>query len=645
MTLAGGRFKVYVAFGDDPFAASPTWTDVTGYVLEATTSRGRSSELDQFQAGTGQIQLDNTSRLFDPEYTSGTYYGDIKPGVPVKIEFDDAGLSLEDQPMFYGYATAWQQMSVPGDTFGICNLQVIDGFGFLSRNRVVDPWPELALAVADTVAVFPMAEESGSTMAGVAGPAAADPGETVLGEWRGPVTRDQTIINIGPGHPANLTDRNTFGICNDLGLALNFVDGWSAIVDLSDAELAANEWIPIMWISTAPGGSGTIGTGVFCEVTSAANSLGRFYWCDYSSANGFEGYYHSDTVDLSTPHVVSYGKALSIIPYFSIDGETIEAEPQLTGTFGTFAVMAAGVYFGWCKYPSEGKARVARACFYVYSGGGDANYEAWATAMYEATIAPWDGDYTGDRIDNVLDAISWPAALRDVDTGQTLLGPQPFVNEPPLSVLRRIEASEQGWLFIGKDGSVTFRDRSWTQVGSEGATSQETFSDDGSDVAYLASQFVAQWDWTQIRNQITTTAPVAGDFTYIDSASVDAYGAASESVDTVLKSTNELENLAQYRAYTYGEPSIRFEPFSVKPEADPSTLYAALIPLELADRVTVERTPTNTGSPIQLECLMQSISWTITPGDVTVTFQTSPSGINDFATWGSGEWTNDVWGY
>jgi len=65
---------VEIAFDDGPYVASPTWTDVSQYVRRMSIDRGRSDDWADFN-GTATVVLNNRTRLFDPYYTSGTYYG------------------------------------------------------------------------------------------------------------------------------------------------------------------------------------------------------------------------------------------------------------------------------------------------------------------------------------------------------------------------------------------------------------------------------------------------------------------------------------------------------------------------------------------------------------------------------------------
>jgi len=73
------------------------WTDVSSYVVSVDTNRGRSSELDSFQAGSCSVVLDNRTRLFDPEFgpaaitfpgSSGNYLSATNAAFPATDNFD-----------------------------------------------------------------------------------------------------------------------------------------------------------------------------------------------------------------------------------------------------------------------------------------------------------------------------------------------------------------------------------------------------------------------------------------------------------------------------------------------------------------------------------------------------------------------------
>lgn len=61
------------------------WVDVSSRVLSASWNQGRDDELDQFPAGTATVLLKNDDRVLDPDYTAGTYFGQLLPRVPFRL--------------------------------------------------------------------------------------------------------------------------------------------------------------------------------------------------------------------------------------------------------------------------------------------------------------------------------------------------------------------------------------------------------------------------------------------------------------------------------------------------------------------------------------------------------------------------------
>lgn len=111
---------------------TPVWVDITGYVrfrAGVTTSRGRSSELDEFQAGTGSLVLDNRDRRFDPAYTAGPYYGNLKAlrRFRVRVEYGSTIYTV-----FSGFCLGWPQVYDLSDNEATVPISLVDGFGLLA---------------------------------------------------------------------------------------------------------------------------------------------------------------------------------------------------------------------------------------------------------------------------------------------------------------------------------------------------------------------------------------------------------------------------------------------------------------------------------------------------------------------------------
>lgn len=83
--MAFPTVTVQAAWATAPFATTPTWTDISTYVLSGTTSRGRSSNLSRVDAGSLALPLDDADHRFDPFNTGSAYYPNVKPAKKVRV--------------------------------------------------------------------------------------------------------------------------------------------------------------------------------------------------------------------------------------------------------------------------------------------------------------------------------------------------------------------------------------------------------------------------------------------------------------------------------------------------------------------------------------------------------------------------------
>jgi hypothetical protein len=117
---------------------TPVWVDITNRVRFASgvkIQRGRSSELDEFQAGRASFTLDNRDRLFDPSYAAGTYYGNLKVLRRFRIRAYWDGTTYE---LFTGFIQGWPQVGDQSNNEGTVPVSLIDGFGLLAVATLFD---------------------------------------------------------------------------------------------------------------------------------------------------------------------------------------------------------------------------------------------------------------------------------------------------------------------------------------------------------------------------------------------------------------------------------------------------------------------------------------------------------------------------
>lgn len=147
-----------------PGQGAGNWDDVTAYVMELSTSRGRQQELQRFESGTLTVKLDNRDGRFNPWNTVGAYgSGAVRVGCPIRVRIsaeksDPTGSSPAlatydptDGGFYYawwGFVTnidpGWSQ----GGVVGTCTVQAADLFALLNRaDLIAQTFPE---AIATT---------------------------------------------------------------------------------------------------------------------------------------------------------------------------------------------------------------------------------------------------------------------------------------------------------------------------------------------------------------------------------------------------------------------------------------------------------------------------------------------------------------
>ncbi len=109
------------------------WTDISAYVQDLSTFRGRSRENDRYQTGTATLTLRNLDGRFTPANTAGPYaaggVSQIRPRMPVRIR---ATWDSVTYPLFYGRAETWQDQHPAQGYDAVTILNVVDGLAELA---------------------------------------------------------------------------------------------------------------------------------------------------------------------------------------------------------------------------------------------------------------------------------------------------------------------------------------------------------------------------------------------------------------------------------------------------------------------------------------------------------------------------------
>lgn len=124
--------------------------DITDRLLSASTTRGKSQALDRIDAGTSNIILDNSDRLFDPLYELGFYYGQLVPGREVKV-------SCNAYPVISSFIDDIDIAYEPSNK-SIVSIQSSDALSNLTINNLPAVTPVVELSGARVTRVLDLPE-------------------------------------------------------------------------------------------------------------------------------------------------------------------------------------------------------------------------------------------------------------------------------------------------------------------------------------------------------------------------------------------------------------------------------------------------------------------------------------------------------
>lgn len=264
---------------------------------------------------------------------------------------------------------------------------------------------------------------------------------------------------------------------------------------------------------------------------------------------------------------------------------------------------------------------------YDYSVSGDSIAQASCSDAFSQIVnetipaGTATSQLSGARVNAILDAIDWPATLRQVSAGYATLDANvvPEDGVDALSYLQQVALSERGLLFMGKGGSVVFRDR----VDSQNPATGVGFGNGGIpfvgiDVASTAEEMVN-------RASVTWTAgtAVAGTATAEDATSIAAYGLLPKTYDTLLANEASAEALAGFIVSRYSRPAYRVDKITVNLAGMTVLQAQRVLGVELGDVCTVTWTPNGVGDEISQSVIVDAIAHDATPAQHNVTFTLS----------------------
>ena len=256
----------------------------------------------------------------------------------------------------------------------------------------------------------------------------------------------------------------------------------------------------------------------------------------------------------------------------------------------------------------------------AYAPSGDSVAEALATdatgLLAKRTLSAGTPTVqtSGERINAILDStdVAWAGGLRNIETGAAELSDYPIdEGANALNYLQQVAKTEPGNLFIGKDGKVTFQDR------TTAPTTASLVYLGGTGIPFANLEVI--YGSEQLYNEIVVSRLGGGTATATDSDSIGEYGILNLTESDLLFSTDiQLVDLAVNYAVQYSQPEYRFNSVELRlhklDEADQATLHD----IEIGTICKIEFTPNGIGDAIVRYAEVIRVDHTVTVDEHTM---------------------------
>lgn len=563
------------------------WTDISSYVYEVHTNRGRNSQLDRMEAGTCDLILNNKDRRFDPSNTSSPYYPNVVPVRPIRVR---ALWSASYYPRFQGFVEDWTPRW--RGRHGEVEVRCVDAFEWLSLRKLGNPFA-LEMMEDSPRAFWRLNENSGPT-------AIDSSGNGYNGTYVGSPTFSQSDpITDGEDGAVQFP----FNAYVDAGTGPAIVGTGAFTVELFFKALGGaaaynffqqNPFGAIYSINIQMQADGDL---VFWTERSGLDST-----VVTSGVNFRDGNWH---------HLVcrrSAGGTMTIV---------VDKVERVSSALTIRDLSVGSIKFGGLSSDVPTTFVMDEVALYNTEVS-----KARTDAHYDATGA-WGGQLSGTRVTSVLDMVNWSASDRAIDAGRSTLQSAPDLDaQSALEHLLDVAQTENGALYMTRDGKVKFRQRL-----NLSSTASYTFGDaGGAELPYV--DVVPVYSKDLIRNHVQVTRKDGNTSSASDTTSIAAYLERFYSKSSIANTDTEAQNDALWTLAHYKDPILQFKELVVDPANDEAALWPAVLTLELEDLLRLFRRPPGGGSTIDQSTYIQRIKEDIGPGQKwIVTYGLSPAEV------------------
>lgn len=552
-------------------ADGATTYDVSAYVRSVSIDRGRSRELDKFEAGTFSVTFDNRLRYFDPKYTDSTTRTNlVKNPVPA---YPGAPVSPQE---------TWQVLNRGTGGAGSTTLTVNGAFD--------------TVTTAASTTAYSFGVTGGSTAARV------------------PVTAGVTYA-ISFYATSSINDVRRLGATfydsggNPLGdVVVGVAQTMVAGVEMrfTGTYTAPASAVSMRFYAGAVTGSviRTLGSTMYWRnaLVEQASTIGTYFSGNTTDTN-YQIYSWTGTSEASSSTFVEYAN-----PFYGLIVPNLGVQVLAEG-YGRIW----GFIKGWTlSYDISGES--------ITTASGVDAFAFLATQITTADLSPAE-QTAGNRIGYVLSQpeVTWPygGPSWTLDVTNTIPVQSHTISKGTniLEYAQLVERTEGGFFFMNNGGQIEFQRRGYESL------SDVVFTDDGTDIEYQGVNII--YGTELLYNQVTLER-LGGtvSVTQTNPASITAYGNQAFADSGLLYVDDAtMEEAALLLVAQYGEPEYRFESVTVMLNPLTNVDQNRILSLDICSVVQVKFTPNSVGSSITKYARVIGMSEDLQPDAYYITFK------------------------
>jgi hypothetical protein len=230
-------------------------------------------------------------------------------------------------------------------------------------------------------------------------------------------------------------------------------------------------------------------------------------------------------------------------------------------------------------------------------------------------------EYSNWAINTQLTALGWPAADRELFSGNSQIQAGTFSNTAALQHFQNVADVESGLFFMAGNGKATFHNRHYRLTTSTSTTSQATFTDAaGGTLPYL--NVASTYDDSQIWNEARVTRTGGVEQVAEDTTSQAAYFTRTLTKNLPILTDTEALGLAEWLVGLYALPIFRFTSVTLDGLMTDS-LWPHMLGRTISERITIVQTPPGAAGTITQSCYIESINHTIEASEDGVFWRTT----------------------